>query len=129
MEEIKIGEYIRTKKGTIAKVLAYYDLITYNDEKASVTFHSFDTIRGAVADIDIAKHSKNIIDLIEIGDYVNEEKVIALRGEDDCYYDVGTDFDDEYGNWFGYQKEEIRTILTKEQYKNNCFEVEEGQDV
>lgn len=123
MEEIKINDYIKTKSGNIYKV-------------RSITKFSDGDIHIAVKEQtiflrpnEIAKHSKNIIDLIEIGDYVNEEKVIALRGEDDCYYDVGTDFDDEYGNWFGYQKEEIRTILTKEQYKNNCFEVEEGQDV
>lgn len=63
--EIQIGEYVRTKKGVIAKVCAYQDLTTYDDKNISATFHSFDTEKGSIADVEIEKHSFNITDLIE----------------------------------------------------------------
>ena len=65
-KEIQIGEYVRSKKGLIAKVCAYQDLTTYDDKNISVTFHSFDTEKCSIADVEIAKHSFNIIDLIEV---------------------------------------------------------------
>ena len=61
-DEIKVGEYIRTKSGTIIKVTKtnivgkYYYLDIKENRK-------------------IVKHSSNIIDLIEVGDYVNGELV------------------------------------------------------
>lgn len=60
----------------------------------------------------IAKHSKNIIDLIEVGDIVNNYLV----------NDVGKDyvFCAEYEIEF---QEDIETILTHEQYNQNCFKV------
>ena len=53
MEEIKVGEYARTKGGCIFKVTEYW----LNECKADRA--------------NILKHSPNIIDLIEEGDYVN----------------------------------------------------------
>lgn len=128
MEEIKIGEYIRTKKGTIAKVLAYYDLITYNDEKASVTFHSFDTIRGAVADIDIAKHSKNIKELVQAGDFINGMQVDEFDDEEGTVLGIPV-YEDGLFNTLNFyvpvESIKIKTILTKEKFENECFKVEE----
>lgn len=66
MSEIEIGEYVRTKKELIAKVCAYQDLTTYDDKEISVTFHSFDTDKGTIADIEVSNHNKNIKDLIKI---------------------------------------------------------------
>ena len=57
MEEIQVGEYARTKKGLIAKLCAYQDLTTYDNNNISVTFHSFDTDKGAIADIEVKNHS------------------------------------------------------------------------
>jgi len=56
--KIKIGEWVRTKKGLIAKVCAYQDLKIYDNEGKKSIFYSFDTDKGTVADIEIAKHSK-----------------------------------------------------------------------
>ncbi len=75
----------------------------------------------------IASHS--IIDLIEVGDYVNGYKVI---GFEETYFN-GLDRKKEPmrieviidNGKFEYEKhikkEDIKTILTKEQFENNCY--------
>lgn len=74
---------------------------------------------------DIVKHSKQLIDLIEVGDYVNgrEVKHIAMfEGFPDYPKLIFVDEthlipDDTCEN------AEIKTILTKEQYIANCYKV------
>lgn len=132
MEEIKIGEYIRTKKGTIAKVLAYHDLITYNDKGTSVTFHSLDTIKGAIADVDIAKHSKNIKELVQAGDIV----VYKIKGLEHYNVDIVKEYTEARTlktelriGLYSLEQINILKILTEEKFESECFKVEEGQDV
>ena len=112
--KIEIGEYIRTKTGIIAKVVGYQELKVYDNEENAI-FYSFDTDKGSIADVDVLKHSANIIDVIEVGDYVNGIKVTNISR----------------GNMFGYveldylnvntglnltlTENKIRTIVTKEQ--------------
>lgn len=69
--EIKENEFIRTKTGKIDKVINnnYYMSQYIECEK------------GIVDKENIVNHSKNIIDLIEEGDYVNEQKVLCLKKE------------------------------------------------
>ena len=65
MEEIKVGEYVRTRDG-ICKLLEIdkeYMWCGYVDKPFWLRLDN------------IVKHSFNIIDLIEEGDYVNGEKV------------------------------------------------------
>jgi hypothetical protein len=68
--EIELGEYIRTKNGYIIK---YQDNVNTNifsmDDDLYVENPLFPDEEK------IVKHSKNIIDLIEEGDYVNGEYV------------------------------------------------------
>ncbi len=68
MSKIKVGEYLRTKSGLIAKVCAYQNLTTFDDKGISVTFHSFDTDKGTIADVEIAKYNKKIVNLLECED-------------------------------------------------------------
>lgn len=72
--EIKVGEYVRFKNGLISKVIEcrYAEdykkqfepnnrLLCYEKNK-----YWLDNKCGCVTDINIIKHSKNIIDLIEV---------------------------------------------------------------
>ena len=69
------------------------------------------------------KHSKNIINLIEVEDYVNGYKIIAINYKEN-YITI------QNINEFGengikvLQEDEIKTILTKEQMEANCYTVE-----
>lgn len=123
MEEIKIGEYIRTKKGLIAKVCAYQDLTTYDKENISVTFHSFDTDKGSIANVEIANHKENILDLIEAGDVlkIEEDNEICYIGLDkDTTTVTYQDIIDSIKN----KEVKLLEILTHEQYQGNSYKLE-----
>ena len=113
---IEVGEYVRTKTGEIHKI------------KTVETRHiEFENGFGVPVELKeyIKKHSKNIIDLIEVGDYVNgrEVKHIAMfEGFPDYPKLIFVDEkhlmpDDTCEN------EDIKTILTKESYMANCYKV------
>ncbi len=61
----------------------------------------------------IASH--NIIDLIEVGDYVNGELVSDITGE---YFRIG-----DVSHNKPWLSNNIKTILTHEQFENNCFRI------
>ena len=71
---------------------------------------------------DIIKSSYNIIDLIELGDYVNGEKVFAIH----YHYlwdeqDIGTAIEIEH-EITAILNEDIKSILTKEQFEAMKYE-------
>lgn len=71
---------------------------------------------------DILKHSKNIIDLIEVGDYVNGRKIERIN---DYGEHKRADFNLDFDDCDAVYNEDIKTILTKEQYEQNCYRLEE----
>lgn len=116
---IEVNEYVRTNSGLIFKV----NEITYDEEYKDYLYkESFLLVDWKE---NIVKHSKQIIDLIEVGDYVNgrEVKHIAMfEGFPDYPKLIFVDEthlipDDTCEN------DEIRTILTKEQFEANCYKV------
>lgn len=118
-KDIEVGDYIRTKSGKIRKVkttVAQY----YITDRLNISDNNQFTKE------DIVKHSKNIINLIEPGDFVNgrEVKHIAMfEGFPNYPKLIFVDEkrlipDDTCEN------DEIKTILTKEQYSQNCYAVE-----
>ena len=112
-DKIEIGEYVRTECGLIFKVneIKYYEeYMDYWCQEGSLL--------GDWKE-DIVKHSKQLIDLIEIGDIVNEFLVLdidtVLKAGERKALDVG------YGNYIF--DDEIQTILTKEKFEANCYKV------
>ena len=128
---IKIGEYVRTKKGIIAKVQAYQELKIYDEGDKQSIFISYETDRGTIADIEIKNHSLNIIDLIQVGD------LIQLRGAEKLKYEVlKISYSDSKGkhihiiNPFRTEGgkdifiEDISSIVTEEQFQNSEYKLE-----
>ena len=122
MSDIQVGEYVRTNKGYIRKIdkiekcsiceeKIYINTEIIKDLKFTNTYHKED----------IVKHSKNIIDLIEVGDIVNDRKVyqVGYNFLDDLVLKMSTSNYEDF-----IYEDEIKTILTKEQYQANCYEVE-----
>lgn len=113
MEEIKVGEYIRTTEGCIVKIK--------NDEHLDFLKFSNAVIGN------IVKHSENIIDLIETGDIVNGYKVVKDNlesAEYGKYVDVYCPSKNLELNFLEHVfPEHIKTILTHEQYEQNCYKV------
>ena len=112
---LKIGEYTRIN-GKIGKVK---DIVLNgnNYEDSGIYLENEKFILGK-EEIYKLKSSYNIIDLIEVGDYVNGLPVVhnAKNNGGNIVIVVNGD---------AYNEEEIKSILTKKQYENNCYKVEE----
>lgn len=123
MEEIKVGDYYRTKNGLIRKVE------TIKSGKRQFTRTTKTLVNGRHKLEDIKKHRKNIIDLIEVGDYVNGKKVkqIAMfEGFPDYPKLIFTD--KKYlipGETI--ENKDIKTIVTHEQMQSIEYKVEEDK--
>ena len=108
---IEVNEYVRTKDGKIDKVINsnFYMSIYVECEKGLYLIEN------------IVKHSKQLIDLIKVRDYVNGYKVIKLKDG----FANGTMEIVLSNNKIIYRhhSEDIKTILTKESYMANCYKV------
>ena len=120
--EIEVGEYVRTKYTGISKIVK----IVYWENTTTIRYY-LDNKRYSIFPHLMLKHSKNIIDLIETGDYVNEYKILKLEKsrirEDGICILIYRDNQEE--QWETIFAEEVKTILTKEQYEQNCYKVGE----
>lgn len=112
MEEIKVNEYVRLRNGDVTRVKAI------NEKTFKCKFHKV----NCELFIDfIVKHSSNIIDLIEIGDYVNGYKVIDIKGG--YLYIDKINLDTElYETLVDYQ---VFSVVTKKQFANAEYRLEE----
>ena len=123
MEEIKVGEFIRTKTGTIWKIKR----IDFDKIDKSLKWYIYDKkdyITGIVGERAINKpyikvHSFNIIDLIEEGDFVNGIRVEYVYRPEGTYvkYIVINE------NHLIGSNDDIKSIVTKEQMKTIEYEV------
>lgn len=118
--EIKIGDFYRTTNGLIRQVK------TIKSGKRQFTRTTETLVNGVHRLEDIIKHSEDITDLIEKGDYVNggivtdyyfvgNQKVLVLNNEKISY--------EENKNFVPQLA--IKSILTKEQFEQNCYRLEE----
>lgn len=125
---IEVGEYVRTKDGYIAKIIndnttnnSYFDVDNFKilrpiGPNATMEFFYTDDLYKE----EIVKHSKNIIDLLKVGDIVEmydvlNEDVIYIWNEE-----MLKAVKEDVANGI-----KIRRILTKEQYEANCYKVKE----
>ena len=125
--EIKVGEYIRDNKGFIFKV-AEIDF----DEEANQNYYKGSEICSGCFQEMIKKHSLNIIDLIEKGDYVNGQKITKItldpfiKGQIDLWTDRTIPFGHDYEQE-RFIENEIETIVTKELMERLSYKVERSE--
>ena len=112
-DKIEIGEYYRTKNGVIRKIK------TIKSGKRQFTRTTVTLINGRHRLEDIAKHRKQLIDLIEVGDFANGMEILHI--DDNKLY---VEWSNEFDEFTGFlENKDIKTILTKEQYMANCYKV------
>ena len=110
MEEIKVGEFIRTKEpyGDIYKVIG-------REQENILLVDSLGNNRVETGYV--SKHSQNIIDLIEVGDYVNGYRVDYVApiedGEGNKYLCV---FVEDAQN--SIEVHDVKTVVTREQFNS-----------
>ena len=120
---LKVGLYFRTKGGIIGKIDSmskdgseiYFDTKPIFSDKEEVGS------KWCYAN-DIKKASHNIIDLIEVGDYVNGILVagmnMAVKPTPIPQY-----WNEQNNELEDIDEGDIKTILTKEQFENNCYKI------
>ena len=109
-DKIEVGEYVRTKEWEIHKVIKIIE------DDGDWDYYCCENNTGYFA-MDIAKHSKNLMDLIEKGDIVNGHLVDEVRitsfGNSIFINDYKTEL----------HEEDIEIILTKEEYLTRGYKV------
>lgn len=133
-DKIEIGEYGRTNFGKIIKFAWLEDsegktiknkVILINRNKVSNDFYYFH------GEENIVKHSKQLIDLIEVGDIIkyridNISTTLETKGYIKGIVDIA---DEEMLQRIKSDKNyNILEILTKEQYMPNCYKVVGGEE-
>lgn len=106
---MKVGEYVRTKSNGIQKI----------DEEGRINLGLIRPPFHIIKEEELLKSSPNIIDLIEVGDYVNGYKVSFKDKEPVMGKFVQCDYRVLYGttNHYRFYEEDIKSIVTKEQFE------------
>ena len=118
--EIKVNDYVRTKdyqniRSRIGKIIKQDGKYYYLDiDKNTQMVWEEDTI---------LKSSPRIIDLIDVGDYVNGHKVYYCYCADED--STGLFIDTEKGREWLDKSSQIKSIVTKEQFENISYKVGE----
>ena len=117
--ELKEGMYIRTKDGFIDKVIIDYkgccNSPTCNCKHVSCKYDYYD-------EEVIVKASDNLIDLIEVGDYVNGKRVYNTSIVDGLKY-LDVEVEDYLSDTPFINADQITSIVTKEQFNSVKYEV------
>ena len=130
---MKVGDYVRTDTGIIEKLEGIHEqnktnetIIKLNKMGGGRYAHILDINSEFAKEFDkdfsrgnIIKSSPNIIDLIEVGDYVNGWKITTIDKRNNKLY---AEYDDGYLIQ-AISKKNIKSIVTKEQFSSMQYEV------
>ena len=111
--DIKVGEYVRTNEGIIDKVKDFSNYTSFYHCENGMIIDVYSKCATYLKDI--VKHSFNIIDLIEVGDYVNGKYVEKIN-----QYESGKSIIALIGI---IDEEDIKSIVTKEQFESMEYKV------
>ena len=133
---MKVGEYVRTDTGIIEKLEGIHEqnktnetIIKLNKMGGGRYAHILDINSEFTKKFDkdfsrgnIIKSSPNIIDLIEVGDYVNGNVVKELNNEL-VIMNTGLIYDNNL--YLSIKQIDIKSIVTKEQFESMEYKVGE----
>ena len=124
-DKIEVNDYVRTKDGKIG-IFDRYSLRKENSLYKS-HFNCFIKIRNRKSPLQccedyIVKHSKQLIDLIEVGDIVKDKynKYEVAFVKEDKIYCNDYNHDDSL---ITLREQDIKAILTREQFEAKCYKV------
>lgn len=123
MKELKVGNYIRTKdkKGVqyIRKIIDLPKDTRYGSIVVDKDIHNVKWVSKK----NVLKVSEHIIDLIEVGDYVNGKRVYNISIVDGLKY-LDVEVEDYLSDTPFINADQITSIVTKEQFNSVKYEVE-----
>lgn len=125
--KIEVGEYVRTNNKGIRKIDRIDNNKTVNKYLYFTGREDFEEKEyGIIKTTEIVKHSKQLIDLIEVGDIIkyridNISTTLETKGYIKGIVDIA---DEEMLQRIKSDKNyNILEILTREQYMANCYKV------
>jgi len=124
--EIKVNEYIRTKRGIIDKAVKILDDYIFLESKFFIT--EYGESSTFIKKTDVVKHSPNLKDLIQKDDFVNGDRVVAIdytEDENGNYVDVLgiMEIDDDYAYPIELRVINIQEVVTKEMMESISYKV------
>ena len=113
--KLEVGQFVRTKDGYISQYKYYDTTNAYMEKLLCIPLSN-----GTFANIeDIVKASYNIIDILEVGDYVNGHRIEEIDFDDEEIFT-----DSEY--YCGVVEFcNIKSVITHEQMEQMAYKVEE----
>lgn len=112
--------YVRTKKGEI------FDCYESEQMHKPIYYPKKSKTNGYIDYEDVYKKSDNLIDILQVGDYVNGYKVTYVANVEPCpsgkFVDIDCDKDSSDSYFFD---NEIKTIVTKEQFESMEYKLGE----
>lgn len=118
--KLEVGMYVRTKLGEITKIIDIRrpinaDILIFSSNLKEMFLNELG--------LNILKSSYNLIDLIEVGDYVNDSKVIEVYFdvEEEKYIRIDKAQD---GLKTILRNNDIKSIVTKEQFESMKYSLE-----
>ena len=117
--KLEVGQFVRTDNGIIGKIYEKIgDMFTYKDSNRD--YITYDLLHS-----EIIKASYNIIDILEVGDFVNGYKVVDII-RNNRKLEPSTMIYCEYGSrYIGFYNESIKSVITHEQMEQMEYKVEE----
>lgn len=112
--KIEPNMYVRTKYNGISKIVDYINDPTHYFFKCYKLDRDYINCEEYITETDVLKASHNIIDLIEVGDYVNGYKVYYCYCADED--STGLFIDTEKGRQWLDKPSQVKSIVTKEQF-------------
>ena len=120
--KLEVGQFVRLKSGYICKIININDFREPNMKYGVEANYLKDVM--FIGDDDVVKASYNIIDILEVGDYVNGSKVIEIEKDykfiDNEIRDILW-LDNKRNN--AVWKETIKSIVTKEQFSSMAYKL------
>ena len=124
-DKIEVGEYVRYY-GRFYIVIGSYERNRPYD--LCIQLGDFKTKKFCGEDYQSEmKISPNIIDLIEVGDYVNGHRIMMDLEKSKKHYKSNYDFVTAVG--YTFEENEIKSIVTKEQFESVKYEVKEQEEI
>ena len=115
--KLEVGQFVRTKDGYISRYKYYHTTNAYMEKLLCIPLSN-----GTFANIeDIVKASYNIIDILEVGDYVNGYLVLNVLDFNDNTRILS--LERIYDNKI--TEEDIKSVITHEQIEQMAYKVGE----
>ena len=121
--KLEVGMYVRTKRDGIGRIIS----LSIGEED-DCCFIELPNRRTGIKERNILKASHNIIDLIEVGDYVNGYRVDYIENTNaNNNFILQRIFCEEYEKDLyskSFKPSDIKSIVTKEQFESMKYSLE-----